>query len=153
MAGSAAPHMALQSYFQYALECMEPRVFNWCEGVLRSMKKQLTKCRSGELKQFGYSSILVSFFLERVPYLRLQVEWGIPAPQDPRMKRWVDLMARHVTGPIIKYNDVFFDWLRTQMLMVDDYAYVRLDFHGDPDLVLPEGSQWGDIGKKDILFL
>jgi hypothetical protein len=39
MAGSAYPHMALQSYFQYALECMEPRVFNWCDGVLRSMKK------------------------------------------------------------------------------------------------------------------
>ena len=28
MVGSAAPHMALQSYFQYALECLEPRVFN-----------------------------------------------------------------------------------------------------------------------------
>jgi hypothetical protein len=50
MAGSAAPHMALQSYFQYALECMEPRVFNWCNKVLRSMKKQLTKCRNGALK-------------------------------------------------------------------------------------------------------
>jgi hypothetical protein len=41
MAGSASPHMALQSYFQYAVECMEPRVFNWCDGVLRSMKKQV----------------------------------------------------------------------------------------------------------------
>jgi hypothetical protein len=28
MAGSVAPHMALQSYFQYAIECTEPRVFN-----------------------------------------------------------------------------------------------------------------------------
>jgi hypothetical protein len=37
-------------------------------------------------------------------------------------------MARHVAGPIIKYNDIFFDWLRPQMLMVDDYAYVGLDF-------------------------
>jgi hypothetical protein len=61
-------------------------------------------------------------------------------------------MARHVTGPIVKYNDVFFDWLRPQMLMVDDYAYVGLDFRGDPDLVLPEGSQWGNLGKKYILF-
>jgi hypothetical protein len=117
------------------------------------MKKQLTKCRSGGLKQFGYRSILVSFFLERVPFLRLQVEWGIPATQDPIMKRWVDLMARHVVGPIVKYNDVFFDWLRAQMLMVDDYAYVALDFRGDPDLALPKGSQWGDIGKKEILFI
>jgi hypothetical protein len=37
-------------------------------------------------------------------------------------------MARHVIGPIIRYNDVFFDWLRTHMLMVDNYAYVDLDF-------------------------
>jgi hypothetical protein len=88
---------------------MEPRVFNWCEGVLKSMKKQLTKCRSGELKQFGYDSILVSFFLERVPVLRLQIEWGIPSPWDPQTKRWFDLMERHAVGPIVRYNDVFFE--------------------------------------------
>jgi hypothetical protein len=40
--GSAAPHMDLQIHFQYAIECMEPRVFNWCEGLLKNMKKQLT---------------------------------------------------------------------------------------------------------------
>jgi hypothetical protein len=28
MAGSETPHMALKIYFQYAIECMEPRVFN-----------------------------------------------------------------------------------------------------------------------------
>ena len=57
-------------------------------------------------------------------------------------------MARHVAGPIIKYNDSFFDWLRPQMLMVDDYAYTGLDFQGDLDLALPEDAQWGDLGKK-----
>jgi hypothetical protein len=71
MARSVAPHMDLQIQFQYAIECMEPRVFNWCEGLLKNMKKQLTKCRNGRLKQFGYGSILVSFFLERVPILCL----------------------------------------------------------------------------------
>jgi hypothetical protein len=117
------------------------------------MKKQLNKCRSGELKQFGYRLILVSLFLDWVPVLLLQVEWGIPAPQDSRVKRWVDLMARHAAGPIVRYNDVFFDWLRNRMLMVDDYAYVGLKLWGDPDLALPEGCQWGNIGRKDILFL
>jgi hypothetical protein len=33
------PHMALQRDFQYVLECMEPHVFNWSGGVLRSMNK------------------------------------------------------------------------------------------------------------------
>jgi hypothetical protein len=152
MARSATPHMALQSYFQYALECMEPRVFNWCEGVLKSMKKQLTKCRSGGLKHLEYYSILISFFLERVPILRLQVEWGIPSPHDPRMKRWVNLMAQHAASPIVRYNDVFFYWLRTQMLMVDNYAYVGIEFR-DLDLSLLEGSQWGDIGKNEFFFI
>jgi hypothetical protein len=45
MVGSSAPHMALQSYFQYVIECTEPWVFNWADVVIRSMKKQLTKCR------------------------------------------------------------------------------------------------------------
>jgi len=57
-----------------------------------------------------------------------------------------------VAGPIIKYNDAFFDWLRPQILMIDDYAYADLDFRGDPNLALPEGFHWGYLGKKDILF-
>jgi hypothetical protein len=80
MVGSVSPHMVLQSYFQYAIECMEPQVFNWCDGFLWSMKTQLTKSKRGDLKQFGYGSILVSLFLERVPHLWLQVEWELPAP-------------------------------------------------------------------------
>ena len=57
-------------------------------------------------------------------------------------------MARHKVGPIIKYNDSFFDWLRPLMLMIDDYTYVGLYFQGDPDLALLEDAQWGDLGKK-----
>jgi hypothetical protein len=37
--------------------------------------------------------------------------------------------------------------------MIDDYAYVRLDFLNDPNLVLPDGSQWGELGKRDIFLL
>jgi hypothetical protein len=62
-------------------------------------------------------------------------------------------MAQHVAGPIIRYDDTFFDWLQPQMLMVDNYAYAGLDFRGDPDLVLPEDAQWGDLGKKYTHFL
>jgi hypothetical protein len=153
MVGSVAPHMALESYFQYAIECTEPRVFNWADAVLRSLKKQLTKCRRGDLKQFGYGSLLVSFFCERVPVFRLQAEWHFPGPRDPRMLRWCQLMARHVAGPIVRYDDTFFDWLQGQVLMVEDYAYAGLDFRGDPDLALPEDAQWGDLGKKHTNFI
>jgi hypothetical protein len=95
----------------------------------------------------------VSFFLERVPVFRLQVEWDFQGPRDPRMLRWCRLMVRHVAGPIVKYENIFFDWLQNQMLMVDDYAYAGLDFRGDPDLALPEDAQWGDLGKKYMHFI
>jgi hypothetical protein len=69
------------------------------------------------------------------------------------MKIWCDLMTRHVVGRIVKYDDAFFNWLGLKILMIDDYAYTGLDFQGDPDLVLPKGSQWGDLGKKYFCFL
>jgi len=31
MVGSAPVHAANRSYMQYALECLEPKVFNWCD--------------------------------------------------------------------------------------------------------------------------
>ena len=56
------------------------------------------------------------------------------------MKRWVDLMACHGGMPIITYVPSFLQWLRDQIVMIEEYAYVRIDFYGDPDLALPEGS-------------
>ena len=56
---------------KFTIECTEPRVFNWSDTVLHSMKRKLTKCKRGDLKQFGYRSLSVSLFLERVPLLRL----------------------------------------------------------------------------------
>jgi hypothetical protein len=61
-------------------------------------------------------------------------------------------MTRHVTGPIVRYDDRFFDSLQGQVLMIEDYPYAGLEFHGDPDLSLPEDAQWGDIGKKYTKF-
>ena len=69
--GSQAPHTATQTQMLYAEDCMSPMVFNWCEGLLANIRAQLTKCRCGELKQFGYGSIIVSFLLEQVPLLHL----------------------------------------------------------------------------------
>ena len=31
-------HLTTSSHMLYALECMEPTVFNWCEGMLVSLK-------------------------------------------------------------------------------------------------------------------
>jgi hypothetical protein len=69
------------------------------------------------------------------------------------MKIWVDLMVCHSGVPIVKYDEAFFQWMRDRLIMVEDYDYVGTNFHGDPDLSLPEGSKWGDIGKKEIFII
>jgi len=65
--GSQALHKVLKSQFQYAVDYLTPTMFNWCEGLLANMKRQLTKGKQRKLKQFGFGSILVALFLEHVP--------------------------------------------------------------------------------------
>ena len=61
--------------------------------------------------------------------------------RDPRMLRWVELMARTGGGRVKrKYDARFFHWLDDQILMIEDYAYAGTDFRGDPDLPLPPGA-------------
>ena len=48
----------------------------------------------------------------------------------------------------VSFGAPFFHCLNDQILMIQDYAYVGIDFKGGPDLQLPPGAQWGDIGKK-----
>ena len=69
----------------YAMEAMEPTVFKSAEALLPIFKDQLTKCRQGELKQFGFGSILACFFFERVPQMRTQVVFTELRVRDPRM--------------------------------------------------------------------
>ena len=65
--GSQAVHHASRAHMLYAIEAMEPMVFNWAESMLPIFKDQLTKCQQGELKQFSFGSILAYFLFERVP--------------------------------------------------------------------------------------
>ena len=69
--------------------------------------------------------------------------------RDPRMLRWVEIMARTgVDRGKVKFGAPFFRWMNDQILMIEDYAYAGTDFRGDPNLPLPPSAQWGDIGKK-----
>ena len=97
----------------YAIEAMASIVFNWVEALLPVFKDQLTKCRQGELKQFSFGSILACFFFEWVPQLRPQVVFTDLRERDPRMLRWVWIMARiGETRGRVKFGDPFFRWLR-----------------------------------------
>ena len=56
--GIQGVHQESRAHILYAIEAMEPIVFNWEESLLPIFKDQLTKCRQGGLKQFGFGPIL-----------------------------------------------------------------------------------------------
>ena len=109
VAGTRSAHLTTRSHMFYALECMEPKVFNWCEGMLVSLKDKLSKCKRGTLKQFDYGVVVVSFIFQRVPHMRPQVTVRKLDPEDPRMLRWVYIMACHGgRGPKVVYGVALF---------------------------------------------
>ena len=66
-AGVQAPHEASKNHLLLATECLQPTLFEWAMAVTTNIKRKLTKCKRDGNKQFGYGSIVVSFFLERLP--------------------------------------------------------------------------------------
>ena len=44
LVGSVDPHLDSKAHMAYNLECLEPKVFNWCEEFLGKLKYQITKC-------------------------------------------------------------------------------------------------------------
>ena len=68
------------------------------------------------------------------------ISLGLPALTNPRMQTWVDLMAKHAVQSQISFSDAFFKWFDHQEMVFAEYPYVRMDFRGDSDLVLPAGE-------------
>ena len=77
----------------------------------------------------------------------LFVEAGLP--RDPRIMRWVAVMARHPKEgtEVVQFPPEYFRWLGNQIFVIQDFPYARMDYHGDPDMGLPPGEQWDDTGK------
>ena len=43
VSGTRSYHLTMQAHMLYFLDCMVPTIFNWSEGILVSLKNQLTK--------------------------------------------------------------------------------------------------------------
>ena len=108
--GITGPHLDLKAQMTIVVERLEPKLFNWCQSLLVNLRDQVTRCKSERQKEFGYGSILVSFFLERVPLLRPQMDLPIPSSTIPRMERWTSLIPRIETSgpPLLSYDEGFF---------------------------------------------
>ena len=129
-------------YFRGAL-------YDWCSGVSPIMRRQLSDCKRGRCKNFGYASILVAFFFERVPAMSPAIPLQVRSPCQPRLSQWGDIFLRQGGGDIVHsvYDDDFYTWWERQLPALEQFPYAGMDFRGDPNLVLPPGGIWGEMGK------
>ena len=60
--------------------------------------------------------------------------------RDPAMLKWSGLLVQLGGSRQPHFSEDFFSCLDQDILVMDDYGYVGIDFCQDPDLVLPEGE-------------
>lgn len=64
--------------------------------------------------------------------------------RETRQGRWSSPDPRTGGGPLRNFFDEdFFQWLRSQIVIVDDNAYEGIDSTSDLDFMLPPGMNWG----------
>ena len=128
---------------------MRPTVYDWTTVLLSNMKQQISDCKMGRVGNFSFTNILSMFFFEHVPELSPRVDVPLHRVWDPSQWHWADAMHRLGGGRVSNpYPADFFPWWRWKIVSIDDYPYAGIDFRGDPDMPLPPGSTYGDIGNE-----
>ena len=62
LAGSTSLHLATRNQMRVAVDYFRGALYDWCSGVTPIMRRQLSDCKRGRHKNFGYASIMVTFF-------------------------------------------------------------------------------------------
>ena len=63
-----------------------------------------------------------------------QLTVDILGPREPKLIRWVAVMARHPDegAAVVRFSDSYFHWLEDQLFVIQDFLYAGMDFRGDP---------------------
>lgn len=140
MSGTMAQHIISCPLIYYALECTRPMIYDWCTRLLASIRTHLMTCKVGQKKNFGYGSLICSFFFKRILTLAPRVSLPPSPMREPQMRRWTLLWYCLGGGPPRHYNEDFFNWWTQVTFCINKYCYVGMDYRGDLNLPLPEDT-------------
>jgi len=106
--------------------CLDPTIFNWCEGVLTNMKTQLSCCKRGKQNQFGYDSLLVMIFMGRVPQIDSHGCVNSIRPINDFFGRSHGKITRG--NHLDCYGVGFHIWWSHHIVNIEDFPCARIDF-------------------------
>ena len=68
------------------------------------------------------------------------------------MWKWSGLLSRLGGGRQPHFTEDFFSQFDQDILLVNDYGYVGIEFHQDPKLTIPEDEDSdASLGKKHVI--
>jgi hypothetical protein len=151
---SAVVHQASHAQMNYAVQCMNAQIYDWSTTLLENMKRQLIDCHQRRHRNFGFGTILFSFFFERTPCFSPRMTVRGHLATFPAVCIWAALLPRQGGGRTTDaFNDDFFAWLTRQIPAIEDYPYAGIDFSRDPTIPVPPGEERGEMGKSPpVLF-
>lgn len=127
---SVTLHLATKAQIQYALECMEPIIFNWCEGSWSTWNiNDWVQDRSTEMVQLWIDFGIL--FLERVLMMHPQVDKNDLALWDPHI--WDGSSCWHATRMVRNSHmdpqssgcwRVSWSWLRISLMQAWMSEYI-----------------------------
>ena len=94
------------------------------------MRRQLFDYKRGHHNNFGYSSILVAFFFERVPTISPAVPLPAFSPRQPRLTKWGEVFLRQGGRGSVQgvCDDDFYVWWGRQLPALEQFPYTGLEF-------------------------
>jgi hypothetical protein len=82
-------------------QVLDGDLFAWGVLMHTEMMYQLNWCHSVDYSEFTFGSVLVAWFLERVPLLHPQILLEPTTWREPRLMQWVHVLSRHGGWPLI----------------------------------------------------
>jgi hypothetical protein len=111
-------------------------------------------CQAADSDDFSFGSILVAWFLQRVPMLRLRVLLDALSIRESQLRWWVAIFIHHGGGEGGHYFTVDISWVWHQMpQIIHEFPYSGVDFWEDPEMVLPPGEVFDHRGMLMYLIV
>ena len=92
--GSVALHQASRAQMNCVVQCLNAQFFNWSTTLLECMKRKLTDWCLWTHRNFGFGTIMCSFFFERVLSFSPRVVVRGNQASLPTVCRWEVLLPR-----------------------------------------------------------
>jgi hypothetical protein len=112
--------------------------FAWVVLLHTKRMRQVNRCRRYDSGDFAFGSVLVAWFLERVPLLRPRILLDPMGQREPQLMRWGHVLDRHGGRDGSHYFTTTVARVWRQMPeVILRYPYAGMDYRHDPNMMFP----------------